>query len=39
MSRMIQQHKRKQAAGGDSFITDRDLDIEEVDTKEVRLAK
>ena len=38
MSRMIQQHKRKDAAGTDPFITDRDLDIEEVNTADVRVA-
>ena len=38
MSRMIQQHKRKEAAGTDPYVTDRDLDIEEVPTADVRVA-
>ena len=38
MSRMIQQHKRKDAAGTDPYVTDRDLDIEEVPTADVRVA-
>jgi hypothetical protein len=42
-SRMINRHRRalqpKAAAGSDSFVTDRDDEMEEMDTKDVRLAR